>query len=503
MNETGSNGPGAADIVKRLRAGFESGRTRPVDWRIGAAATARSDADRTGDRVPRRCSRPTSASPRSRASSPRPCSPAPRSTSRSRTSTGGSQPEKVSVPLTQQPAKAQIVREPLGVVLVIGPWNYPIQLVLAPLVAAHRGGERRGDQAVGARTGELTRRSPDWWRSTSTPSVSRSSRVGSPRPPRCSRERWDHIFYTGNGTVGRVVMEAAAKHLTPVTLELGGKSPAIVDRHAQRGGRGEADRVGQVRQHRSDLRGARLRPRRPCGRAAVPRRPSRRRYAASTATTRARAPTTAGSSTTATSPACRASSTPAASRSSVAWATPPSATSRPPCSPRSTATRRSCARRSSDRSCRSLPVDDVDEAIDFVNERDKPLAVYVFSEVDSVADRVIASTSAGGVAVNATVLHLAVPGLPFGGVGASGMGAYHGRAGFETFSHRKSVLNRPTRLDVPVTYPPYSGLEAEAPPPTALRHTTRGPIDERRITRPSKTAGVARPRPTTPWCTAT
>jgi len=74
-----------------------------------------------------------------------------------------------------------------------------------------------------------------------------------------------------------------------------------------------------------------------------------------------------------------------------------------------------------------------------------------------VADRVIASTSAGGVAVNATVLHLAVPGLPFGGVGASGMGAYHGRAGFETFSHRKSVLHRPTRLDLPVAYPPYSG----------------------------------------------
>ena len=70
---------------------------------------------------------------------------------------------------------------------------------------------------------------------------------------------------------------------------------------------------------------------------------------------------------------------------------------------------------------------------------------------------VIEETSAGGVAVNATVLHLAVPGLPFGGVGASGTGAYHGRAGFETFSHRKSVLNRPTRLDVPVMYPPYKG----------------------------------------------
>ena len=103
-----------------------------------------------------------------------------------------------------------------------------------------------------------------------------------------------------------------------------------------------------------------------------------------------------------------------------------------------------------------LPVTDIDEAIRFVNERDRPLALYVFSEDDGVVDRVLASTSSGGVTVNGTLLHVAVPDLPFGGVGPSGMGAYHGRAGFDTFSHGKSVLERTTRLDPPVTYPPYS-----------------------------------------------
>jgi aldehyde dehydrogenase (NAD+) len=104
-----------------------------------------------------------------------------------------------------------------------------------------------------------------------------------------------------------------------------------------------------------------------------------------------------------------------------------------------------------------LPVDSVDAAIEFVNGRDKPLALYVFAESDAAVERVLTRTSAGGAAVNATMLHLAAPGLPFGGVGASGFGAYHGRAGFETFSHRKSVLTKPTRPDPPVAYPPYTG----------------------------------------------
>src|SRR5262249_3928146 len=100
-------------------------------------------------------------------------------------------------------------------------------------------------------------------------------------------------------------------------------------------------------------------------------------------------------------------------------------------------------------------VDDVRDAIEFVNARDKPLALYVFSGDDAVAERVLAETSSGGAAVNATLFQVSVPDLPFGGVAASGMGAYHGRASFDAFSHAKSVLRRSTRPDPDLAYPPY------------------------------------------------
>jgi aldehyde dehydrogenase (NAD+) len=106
-----------------------------------------------------------------------------------------------------------------------------------------------------------------------------------------------------------------------------------------------------------------------------------------------------------------------------------------------------------------VAVADVDAAIDTVNAHPKPLAVYVFTSRPGVADRVVARTSSGGVCVNGTVLQIATPGLPFGGVGASGFGAYHGQYGFETFSHLKGVLDRATWFDPSFTYPPYTGLK--------------------------------------------
>jgi aldehyde dehydrogenase (NAD+) len=106
-----------------------------------------------------------------------------------------------------------------------------------------------------------------------------------------------------------------------------------------------------------------------------------------------------------------------------------------------------------------LAVGDVDEAIRFVNDREKPLALYAFSSDDDTLEHVVANTSAGGVTLNHAVLHLAVPDLPFGGVGESGMGAYHGKAGFDTFSHLKAVLAKPTRPDPALMYPPYTNLK--------------------------------------------
>jgi aldehyde dehydrogenase (NAD+) len=103
-----------------------------------------------------------------------------------------------------------------------------------------------------------------------------------------------------------------------------------------------------------------------------------------------------------------------------------------------------------------LPVKSMDGAVRFVNARDKPLALYVFAQDESVQRRVVDRTSSGGATVNHVWLHLGVPGLPFGGVGESGMGAYHGRFTFDTFSHRKGVLVKSTRVDPPLFYPPYT-----------------------------------------------
>jgi aldehyde dehydrogenase (NAD+) len=107
-----------------------------------------------------------------------------------------------------------------------------------------------------------------------------------------------------------------------------------------------------------------------------------------------------------------------------------------------------------------LGVDGVHEAIDTINAGPKPLALYVFTENLALADLVLERTSSGGAGVNCTVLQASSPFLPFGGVGESGYGAYHGRATFETFSHRRSVLTKSTSVDPPVAYPPYKGLKA-------------------------------------------
>ena len=130
-----------------------------------------------------------------------------------------------------QPGRSYIYREPLGVVLIIGPWNYPLQLLLLPLVGAIAAGNCAVRQAERARAGHQQLDRPAAARIPGPRLRAGRTEGGSPKRPRLLEERFDSIFYTGGETVGRIVMQAAAKHLTPVTLELGGKSPCIVDRH--------------------------------------------------------------------------------------------------------------------------------------------------------------------------------------------------------------------------------------------------------------------------------
>ncbi|HBP23128.1 MAG TPA: aldehyde dehydrogenase family protein [Planctomycetes bacterium] len=362
-------------------------------------------------------------------------------------------PEKVKTPLVNAVGKSEVLREPLGVVLVIGPWNYPIQLVLAPLVGAIAAGNcavlkpSELAPASSAAVAELVEQTLD-------PRAVKVVEGGVPETSALLAERWDHVFFTGSTRVGRIVYEAAAKHLTPVTLELGGKSPCVVDAEldleptARRIVWGKFFNTGQtcvapdyVLVHRDQEQAllnamkATLRefygadPKQSPDYGRIVNSGHHQRLVAylegadvfvggeHDADERYLAPTILRNVK---------PDDPVMQEEIFGPILP------------------------------VLVIDSVDEAISFINAREKPLALYVFTSDKANAERVLQNTSSGGACVNDAISHLAVPELPFGGVGESGMGAYHGSHSFETFSHRKSVLKRWTWPDVKLRYPPYA-----------------------------------------------
>jgi aldehyde dehydrogenase (NAD+) len=368
-------------------------------------------------------------------------------------------PEKVKVPLTLKPGKATLRSEPVGTVCIIAPWNYPVQLLFAPLVPALAAGNTavlkpsEVTPTVAALVAELV---PVYFESSTvavvTGAVAETTAL--------LEQRFDHIFYTGNGKVGRIVMRAAAEHLTPVTLELGGKSPAIVAADANievaatRIAWAKFLNAGQtcvapdyvlvdasVEDELLTALAAAIGsfygddPRKSHDYARIVDERHHDRLTQLLDAGGYDATVTGGTGDRASrylAPTVLAGvKTDAAVMSEEIFG---------PILP-------------------VLAVDDVDEAIRFVNDREKPLALYAFSDSDETLDRVVTHTSAGGVCLNHAVLHFAVPDLPFGGVGESGMGAYHGKAGFDTFSHRKAVLTKPTRPDPSLMYPPYTSVK--------------------------------------------
>jgi aldehyde dehydrogenase (NAD+) len=362
-------------------------------------------------------------------------------------------PERVAVPLVVQPARGEVVREPLGVVLVIAPWNYPFQLAVAPLIGALAAGNCvivKPSEVAPATSALLARLLPEHL----DPLAVRVVTGGVRETTELLEERFDHVFYTGNGVVGRVVMTAAAKHLTPVTLELGGKSPCYVDRSAdlevsaKRIVWGKFFNAGQtcvapdyVLAHESvhdrllELLARAVRESYGADPKASPdygRIVNERHHDRLTRLLDSGRVVVGGQ-------ADRASR----------YLAPTVLADVPPDAP-------VMGEEIFGPILPVLRVRDADEAIRFVNARDKPLALYVFAGDGVIADRVIERTSSGGVTVNHTWLHLGCPELPFGGVGESGMGAYHGEASFDCFSHKKSVLRKPTLLDPPLLYPPYT-----------------------------------------------
>ena len=367
-------------------------------------------------------------------------------------------PKKVSVPLSQRPGRAEVIAEPLGCVLIIGPWNYPFHLAIQPLVSALAAGNtailKPSEHAPA--TAQLI---SSLIREAFPPEIVQVVQGDGSTAQALLAERFDHIFFTGGERIGKLVMAAAAQHLTPVTLELGGKSPAVVlsDADLEVTSRrlvwGKCLNAGQTciapdyllveRSARASLiqsLSERLtacfgeEPLDSSDLASIVNETQYARLSALLEQARERGQVLLGGT----------------------------------CDPE----RRRIAPTVIQVNDREDPlmqeelfgpllpileVDGLEQAIEWINQRPKPLALYLFSSSQQHQETVLNTTSSGGVCFNDVVMQVGVPELPFGGVGASGMGAYHGKAGFDTFSHQRSVLRRPFALDLPFRYPPYAG----------------------------------------------
>ena len=364
-------------------------------------------------------------------------------------------PERAKLPLKFRPGAARIIPQPLGMVLIIAPWNYPLQLTLSPLVGALAAGNTvvlKPSEVAPATSAAMAELVPQYLDERAVGVVEGAV----DETTALLKEQFDHIFYTGNGTVGRIVMHAAAEHLTPVTLELGGKSPAIVaadadiDVAARRIAWGKFTNAGQTciapdyvlvaAEVEDRFLGALLRNvhdfygENPKGSEDYGRIVNERHY------DRLAGLLDAGGFEAVVTGGVGNREERYLSPTVLAGVDPTSAVMQDeifgPILP-------------------VISVQDVEEAIRFVNDRPHPLALYVFSDSDGTSERVIESTQSGGAGVNLTLLHIAPSSLPFGGVGASGLGGYHGKHTFDTFSHRRSVLTKPVKPDPSIAYPPY------------------------------------------------
>jgi aldehyde dehydrogenase (NAD+) len=364
-----------------------------------------------------------------------------------------SRPRRVPTPAIAQPGSSFVQPDPLGVALIIGAWNYPLQLVFAPLIPAIAAGNcavlkpSEVTPATSALVAELVPRYLD-------PDAFAVVEGGVDETTALLEQRFDHVFYTGGAEVGRIVMKAAAEHLTPVTLELGGKSPAIVDDSAdlvstaRRLAWGKALNAGQtciapdyvlVARNRRDALIDALReqfermlgpdPRQSEDYAAIVNDKHFERVAALIDQGRV---------------AIGGRTDPARRRIEPTVLTDVSM---------------DAAVMRDEIFGPVLPVVDVDgfdEAVDFVRAGDKPLAAYLFARSRATEKRFLAELAAGSMCINDVMMFMSVPELPFGGVGESGMGQYHGQAGFDRFSHLKSVIRRGRFPDPSIRFAPYS-----------------------------------------------
>ena len=445
--------------LERLRATFASGKTRPAAWRKDQLRAIRALCKENEERLLQALHQDLRKSPLEAYAGEVGYLSAEASHALKHLDKW-MRPEKVWTPMVNFKATSYVRFEPLGVALIVGPWNYPLQLVQAPLIGA----VSAGDCAVlkpseltpytSALIAELVPRYLD-------PDAVAVVEGGVPTSQALLAERFDHVFFTGSTAVGRIVAQAAAKHLTPVTLELGGKSPCIVDRRvdvevaARRIVWGKFFNAGQTcvapdyllvdRSVEEPLLDALTRTIRSFYGEDPQQSPDFARIVNAAHHERLSKLIPQGEAE-------------GEGQVVTGGRTDPTDRYIDPTVVRGVSPDAPLMR--DEIFGPLLPVvttSGLDEAVEFVNARDKPLALYVFSSDADAQRKAVERTSSGGVCVNDTMSHLAVPELPFGGVGASGMGAYHGRYSFLTFSHRRSVLERSTWIDLKLRYPPYEG----------------------------------------------
>ncbi|WP_246197598.1 aldehyde dehydrogenase [Chitinophaga agrisoli] len=363
------------------------------------------------------------------------------------------QPEEVTSPLEHYPSHSKIIRSPLGLTLIIAPWNYPFQLLVGPLAGAIAGGNcavlKPSELAPHTAT-VIERLIAD----TFPPQyIALIQGEGSEVIPALMEHRFDHVFFTGSTAVGKKVMEMAAQHLTPVTLELGGKSPCVVDDRvnikvaARRIVWGKFWNAGQtcvapdyVLVH-SRVKAALIAAMEeaivdqygqdPAASPDYGRIINARRFDTLTAYLQQGRIIHGGR-------ADREKLYIAPSLiEEVEWSSPIM---------------------QEEIFGPILPVlafDDLKEAMQLIRRHPYPLSLYVFTKRASTRKLLEEQVRFGGGCINNTLVHLTNPELPFGGVGASGMGHYHGRYSFDTFTHPKGIMRTATWLDVPMKYPPF------------------------------------------------
>ena len=362
-------------------------------------------------------------------------------------------PKRVPTPLFHFVGSSHIYSDPYGVTLIISPWNYPFQLAVSPLSGAMAAGNTciiKPSEVAPATSKVLAKIiNPNF-----DPGYLYVLEGGVEATTELLKEKFDYIFFTGGTAVGKIVYEAAAKHLTPVTLELGGKSPCVVDKDinitiaARRITWGKLINSGQtcvapdyLYVHR-DIKPKLLEAIKkeikgfygdtPTANPEYGKIINRRHF------DRLRGYLDSGNIVH------------GGRADEQALKIEPTLVENPAAD---------SALLNDEIFGPILPViefSDVREVVQYINARPKPLALYLFSNDTDFQDTVLKNTSSGGVSINDTVMHMTGEGMPFGGVGDSGIGGYHGRFSFDTFSHQKSVLKRTFWSDAPLRYAPYN-----------------------------------------------